>query len=321
MTNTMLQCCNVWWRGGSTLFTLDVVKTFPSFHHIITYRYPQDANTEILKRAVDMGVEVYSMPHLTEEFLKDKKPYVGILHSPGNGFVQVEPQKYPLFCFHHAIVRPWLPTKYDIFNSEYTAWRYRNLHDRMNYTIIPPCFDTSGYYSETPPKDFTIGIVLNQDKTKMDTRAIDITRKFCEKKGYKLSILGQDIPFLDDPREFYRTIDVLVHYPSPGWKRVETWGRSLTEGFAAGAKVIALGQHAIPEQFKPSIDCLSYLDLGCHTESVEDLGTALEILCNDPQDTRKKRAHRVKHAKSIAGLHILRSKLSRVVEKVANSVL
>ena len=86
--NVMLQYCNVWWKGGTGLFTIDIAKAYPEFHHIICYRHNSGVDQDMIETASQLGIELFHVPEFTEEFVSGINPFITILHNTGKSGIQ-----------------------------------------------------------------------------------------------------------------------------------------------------------------------------------------------------------------------------------------
>ena len=313
MARVFLQCCNVWWAGGTGLYTLDIVKAFPSFHHVITYRYQNNPDEHMMQKALKANVEILHMPVLTDKFMEYYKPCIGIIHSQSCGFMKLN--EYPLINYHHTAVYPWTPTKYDVFCSKFVSDMYAGLHSRMRHTIIPPCIDTDYYRVQRLPKEkLVVGTVLSKsDANKMNKETINEIKHICAEFGLDYKIVGENVPFTNDLKNFYASIDILVH--PLGNKKNETWGRVISEALASGAYVIASNAGGIPEQVigNPIGRCID-------SEKIPD--TLREVLHKDAicSIIENNNQTRMDHIRKLCSLETLRLKLGPIIEQVINEV-
>jgi glycosyltransferase involved in cell wall biosynthesis len=323
--NIMLQYCNVWWRGGTALFSLDIARAFPQFHHVICYRHDGGVNEEMVQQAKLMGVDLYYLPQLTPATFKELNPFITILHNPGaESLSGVYPYKwiknYPVITFHHSSVKPWFATDAHVFVSEYLKSRYESLLDRMKrWDVIPPCIDTSAYKSSQDDL-VRFAVVLSTDRKKFSVKMLDTVRNYVTQKHLhtRLHIIGgtgfykcahprihvED--FTDNMASSLVKMDCLVYYA----EIPDTWGRVVTEALASGSYVIARNFGAMPEQ-------LSKTYSGALVTSLDEVHDAMEKVVGMRQSGSRWQDEAMRVAGKLAGYPILKDKLGTLIDSVA----
>lgn len=348
--NVLLQFCNVWWLGGTSLFVLDVVKAFPDMHHIICYRHDQKVNYELTDIATgDFLAEVYHMPTVTRKFLDDKQPFVTIAHNlpysayekdniseteiKENFYNQFSiTREYPIITWHHSAVREWLPTAAHIFNSKYTAKMYENLNNKMPIRkIIPPCIDVTAYASVRHKKDiFNFGMVDNWNTSKFSMELF--LRTIAEIEKHNRFLGKDDVPWhlhiVTSRKELKELRTPSLHVYDfekdlhnfygltdcliyyPEIK--DTWGRVVTEAMASGCSIIYRDFGGITEQM---VGLPNYVyPANGYSEILWLMNKACKDRCAEGFN------HNVltRHADDIAGLGVLQTRLLPLMMKIGN---
>lgn len=335
--NILLQRCNVWWKGGTGLFTIDVAKAYPEFHHVICYRHNSGVDFEMLEYAKSQGIEVYHLPQLNEKFLEKLNPFATILHNPGVDSIADGVNwlaNYPVITWHHSRVKPWFQTKAHIFVSEYLKGLYgKEFNSVPIVKVIPPCINVPHYAMRKPfeSKTFVFGVVLAKNKKKFSkdilNEIIEVVKtnqnvslilvggclylsgdEITELREYNIVVLG----FNANLKPFYHSIDCLIYYA----EIPDTWGRVVTEGLASRNYVIARNIGAISEQ----IDSDKF---GVLVDSKEGLGKAMmnvfDYVYPNPKRPFPWFDSSVEKAKELASYERMRSSLDPLLLKVGTN--
>lgn len=329
--NILLQRCNVWWKGGTGLFTIDIAKAYPEFHHIIAYRHDNAVDKDMLDYATSLGIEVFHQPTLNKQALENLNPFSVILHNPGKDSIENGTEwlrEFPVITWHHSHVRPFFQTKAHIFVSQYLRDFYSTEIDKIPVTAnIPPVIDISHYSNRfnNPVNKFYFGIVLAKDKQKFSSEFIHEATKVAQKLNVGLTIVGdftsaereeiksvgaQDIfliPFQVDLKNFYHSTHCLIYFAEVP----DTWCRVITEALASHNFVIARDIGAVKEQVdSPSVGVL--------LKDLKQLETAMRTVVSNwtPSSVLPWFDSTYDKADSLASYRVLRRSLDGLLLKV-----
>jgi len=275
MRENFIQFVNVWWRGGSTLASLDFVRAFPEFNHIIFYRNEKGFNKDIAEDAAKLGVTLEFKAQLNKEVFKKYNPICVVMQNPAETCFEKDSleyyewvQDYPVVSYHRSFIQPIILTSLHIFNSNYTKkWYLEKYKGIKKHVVIPSCINTE-YFEKiqgiTQEKEDSFGIVLSEDKHKFSDEMINLVEDTARGMDCNLHIaggLGRYQPryektycyeFFKDMRDFFSKISCLIYFSeSCAWNKFpETWGRVVTEALASGCYVIGRNYGGITEQLK-----------------------------------------------------------------------
>ena len=350
--NVLLQFCNVWWLGGTSLFVLDIIKAFPEMHHIVCYRSDSKVNHELTDMATgEYLAEVLYMQKVTRKFLDDKQPFVTIAHNLPSGAyekddIKFDPKtefykqfgivkEYPIISWHHSAVKSWIPTAAHIFNSIYTEKMYKNLHKHMEYMkVIPPCIDVDTYSSvrrEMKKDVYNFGIVDNWNNKKFSPELF--VRIISEMEKHNKLLGKDDVPWhlhIVTSRSMFQkyrgnpTIHVynfemdlrnfygLVDCMIYYPEIKDTWGRVLTEAMASGCSLIVRNFGGLSEQL------VGLKDYAYPAHSYENVQWLMKHAYRKGRDENYDHTMLTEHARKIAGHEVLRAKLTPLMLKIGN---
>jgi glycosyltransferase involved in cell wall biosynthesis len=299
--NVMLHCNQVFWRGGTNLFTKDMAKVYPEFHHVNTYFYDGREDYEMMEEFECQGIDVSHINMLTEKIVKDINPAVIIFHNTpaelrGRKLVEGEwpfdwLKQWPLIAIHHNPSFPAFHAALDIFVSQNVLDRYANCVHRMNHKLIPPCIDLSKYRSIIRTSDnerCVIGKLTSNSPPRYPMellRILEEVQKQVPHVGFSLigaadhwdtsKLRSCETPPTGsrDTKDFYAGFDLFVHKNTEG--TTDSWGRIISEAMAAGLPVVTENRGGPAEQVDHGVT-------GFLCDKDEEFTKYLIMLAKDP---------------------------------------
>ena len=86
----MLHVNNVCHLGGTMLFTHDVTRAYPEFHHYVVYVQDGGENYDVVERMATEGVDVSFAPKITQELVDQINPLVVFFNNTTDKHVEGE---------------------------------------------------------------------------------------------------------------------------------------------------------------------------------------------------------------------------------------
>jgi glycosyltransferase involved in cell wall biosynthesis/GT2 family glycosyltransferase len=339
--NVMLHCNQVFWRGGTNLFTRDMAAAYPEFNHVNTYFFDAREDHAMLAEFEHAGIDVSHIPMLTEDLVKSIDPTIMVFHNtPGEhkGRQLVEGEwpyewlrQWPLICVHHNPSFPAFHANLDIFVSESVLSRYEKVKKRMNWKLIPPCIDLSGYINLPRKADndrCIIGKLTSNSPPRYPEELLVVLEKVqAQVPECGFSIVGgadhyADVSMLNNitmprtgsmrPRSFYASFDIFVHMNKQGV--TDSWGRVVSEAMASGIPVVSENRGGPAEQVDHGVN-------GFLCDNGDEFEHYLVMLAKDPAMRYEMGMKAREKAAKEFGIDRLRNETMGIILKAALGVI
>jgi glycosyltransferase involved in cell wall biosynthesis len=339
--NIILHCNQVFWRGGTNLFTKDMAAAYPEFNHVNFYFFDSREDYKMMTEFEHVGIDVSHIPMLTEELVKSVNPAIMVFHNTPakhKGRVLVDGEwpfdwlkQWPLICVHHNPSFPAFHAALDVFVSENVLARYENVKSRMNWKLIPPCIDLSGYTNLPRKVDndrCVIGKLTSNSPPRYPEDLLVVFKQVQDQvPGIQFSIVGgadhyHDTSMLESctmprtgsmtPRSFYASFDIFSHMNKPGV--TDSWGRVVSEAMASGLPVVSENRGGPAEQIDHGIN-------GFLCDNGEEFVHYLVMLAKDPKMRYEMGMKAREKAAKEFGIDRLRNETIEIVLKAALGVI
>jgi len=262
--NIMLHINQVFWRGGTNLFMMDMAKAYPEFRHIDLYLYDGREDYELMCEFEMYGIEVGRIEVVTEKLLKQIDPAVLVFHNTPSqlrGRTLVEGawpydwlKQWPLIAVHHNPSHPAFHAALDVFVSKNVLNRYENVKQRMNWKLIPPCIDLAKYklivrrpnnerciigkLTSNSPARYPIELLRIFEEVQRQEPRVGFSLIGAADHWKTINLHNCETPATgsQDVAKFYAGFDIFVHRNQEG--TIDSWGRIVSEAMASGLPVV-----------------------------------------------------------------------------------